>query len=59
VFAENSYRIVGLTTNAAGEFLFTTGDGQVWRTSDFTNADVVVRTDRRLSDVAVRPAARP
>jgi hypothetical protein len=57
VFVDSNYRIVGLTSDADGAFLFTTGDGQVWRTTDFTTADVVARTDFQLSDVAVRPAA--
>jgi hypothetical protein len=56
VLADNNHRIVGLTTDAAGAFLFTTGDGQVWRTSDFAAIDVVARTNLRLSDIAVRPA---
>lgn len=59
VLAANNYRIESLTSDADGKFLFTTGDGQVLRTSDFVTVEAVVRTDRRLSDVAVRPATAP
>jgi hypothetical protein len=57
VFADNAFRVTGFTPGAGGEFFFTTGDGNVYRTSDFASADAVLRTDRRLSDVSVRAAS--
>lgn len=57
VFADNVFRITGLAAGSGGEFFFTTGDGKVYRTSDFAGVDAVLRTERQLSDVSVRAAS--
>ena len=60
VFADSAFRVTGFTSATGDEFFFTTGDGKVYRTSDFASADAVLRTDRRLSDVSVRaPSESP
>ena len=56
-FDTRGARISGLSSGADGAFYFVTADNKVYRTTDFTSLGTVLSTPRRLTDVAVRPAA--
>lgn len=56
-FTANGTKITGLSVGADGFFYYTKGDGKVFRTMDFSSADSVLITPRRLTDVTVRAAA--
>ncbi len=55
VFPDNAASIQGLATGANGVFYFTTGSGEVFRTSDFLQVERLLHTSRGLTDVALRP----
>lgn len=53
VFADNTLKITGLATTPSGEFLATTGERKVYRTTDFVNLDAAWQSARRVTDVAL------
>ncbi|MGD9723789.1 MAG: hypothetical protein AB7O59_04440 [Pirellulales bacterium] len=53
VFEHNTYKIDGLTSGADGNFYFTDGSNQVFRTTDFQAIESVWRGNRSFTDVAV------
>ena len=55
-FETRGVKLSGLTAGADGAFYYTTGEGKVFKTTDFSMAESVLSTPRRLTDVAVRPA---
>jgi hypothetical protein len=54
--------ITGLSVDPAGDFLFASGDGNVYKTRDFVDIETVLRSEGRVTDVsqrASREAPRP
>jgi hypothetical protein len=53
-FPANRFKISGLTTATDG-FYFADDSNTVYRTSDFENVEPVLKSDRKITDVAVEP----
>jgi hypothetical protein len=51
------FRIKSLAVSHAGKFLFTTGGGKVYETTDFVTVHPALTTELQLRDVALRPPA--
>lgn len=54
---EATTRVDGLSTTPDGDFLYVSSDGNVYRTRDFERSEIVLRTDRRLTDATQRASS--
>lgn len=57
--AEVPYKVTGLTASPDGNFYFTDGTNQVYRTRDFQTVEPAFRGEHKFTDVAVPVVAGP